>query len=73
MDTPVDQEPAADAAIARRPDGRLELWVCTRCGYVYDGEIGEPIAGTPPGTAFENLPESWRCPHCDAEQAYFFH
>jgi rubredoxin len=58
---------------ARRPDGRLDLWVCSRCGYVYDGNSGEPLTRSPPATPFESLPESWRCPHCTAEKDYFFH
>ena len=33
--------------VARRPDGRLDLWVCSRCGYVYDGTKGEPLSRTP--------------------------
>ena len=28
-------------------------WVCTVCGYVYDGDI-----------PFEELPEDWACPVC---------
>ena len=65
--------PAAPRSPARRPDGRLDLWVCTRCGYTYDGERGDALTHTPPKTPFEALPESWRCPHCTAEKDYFFH
>lgn len=60
-------------AVARRPDGRLDLWVCTRCGYTYDGSVGEPISRILPNTPFEALPDAWRCPHCTAEKSYFFH
>jgi len=60
-------------AVARRPDGRLDLWVCTRCGYTYDGNAGESVSQTAAGTPFEALPDSWRCPHCNAEKEYFFH
>ena len=28
-------------------------WVCTVCGYVYDGD-----------TPFEELPDDWVCPIC---------
>lgn len=63
----------AKPPFARRKDGRLELWVCTRCGYVYDGNAGEKLTHTPAGTAFEALPASWLCPHCAAEKRYFFY
>jgi len=35
-------------------------WVCTLCGYVYDGE-----------TPFEELPEDWSCPLCGAPKNVF--
>ena len=44
----------------------LEQWTCTCCGYVYDPDIGDPEHGVPPGTAFDDLPEDWRCPVCVA-------
>ena len=64
---------SSPAAVAHRPDGRLDLWVCTRCGYTYDGEAGEPVTQTPAQTPFEVLPDDWRCPHCTAEKSHFFH
>lgn len=35
-------------------------WVCTLCGYVYDGQ-----------TPFEDLPDTWTCPLCGASKEYF--
>ena len=35
-------------------------WVCTVCGYVYDGE-----------TPFEELPEDWVCPLCGEPKSVF--
>ena len=35
-------------------------WVCTVCGYVYDGE-----------TPFEELPEDWVCPLCGVDKSFF--
>lgn len=35
-------------------------WVCTVCGYVYDGE-----------TPFEDLPEDWLCPLCGVGKEFF--
>lgn len=64
---------ASPDAVARAPDGRLALWVCSRCGYVYDGNTGEFRTGTPPGVPFESLPAAWICPQCGAEKEHFFH
>lgn len=35
-------------------------WVCTVCGYVYDGEI-----------PFEDLPDDWLCPLCGVDKSFF--
>lgn len=59
--------------LARTSEGRLQQWVCARCGYVYDPARGEPATGTPPGTAFEHLPPDWCCPDCASDKDYFFH
>ncbi|HOV67317.1 MAG TPA: rubredoxin, partial [Methanoregulaceae archaeon] len=37
---------------------------CVVCGYLYDPKRGEPKNGIPPGTAFEDLPETYVCPVC---------
>lgn len=34
------------------------------CGYIYDPEIGDPDNGVAPGTAWEDVPETWVCPVC---------
>lgn len=34
-------------------------WVCTVCGYVYDGEI-----------PFEDLPDDWVCPLCGVDKSF---
>jgi pyruvate oxidase len=46
-------------------------WKCSICGYVYDEAKGEPATNTPPGTAFDDLPDEWRCPVCGAEKSAF--
>lgn len=46
-------------------------YVCQVCGYVYQPAKGEPLTGTPPGTAFEALPADWRCPMCGAPLRMF--
>ncbi|GAB6060501.1 rubredoxin [Desulfonatronum parangueonense] len=45
-----------------------EMWQCqtTNCGYVYDPDRGDKRKKIPPGTAFKDLPEDWKCPVCGA-------
>lgn len=48
--------------------GRFECGVCWR---VYDPREGDQASDIAPGTSFDALPESWRCPNCDTEKARF--
>ncbi|CCZ30619.1 flavin reductase domain protein FMN-binding [Proteobacteria bacterium CAG:495] len=41
-------------------DTEGKKWVCTVCGYVYDGEV-----------PFEDLPEDWVCPLCGVGKELF--
>lgn len=49
----------------------MEKWQCTICGYIYDPSVGDPSQGIAPGTAFEDLPNSWVCPECGATKDMF--
>ncbi len=42
----------------------MDRYVCVSCGYIYDPADGDPTAGIPPATPFEELPDDWRCPMC---------
>ena len=46
-------------------------YVCTLCGYTYDPEKGYPAAGIEPGTAWEDVPDDWKCPLCGASKDMF--
>ncbi len=46
-------------------------YVCNICGWVYDPAIGDPHGGVPPGTSFEDIPDTWFCPICGARKADF--
>jgi flavin reductase (DIM6/NTAB) family NADH-FMN oxidoreductase RutF/rubredoxin len=48
-----------------------ENYVCVICGFTYKPEDGDPSVGIPPGTPFEDLPEDYRCPVCNAAKEYF--
>ena len=39
-------------------------WVCRLCNYIYSEQLGEPHNGIKPGTAFEDLPDTYVCPVC---------
>ncbi|CAB3791213.1 Anaerobic nitric oxide reductase flavorubredoxin [Paraburkholderia ultramafica] len=47
------------------------LWVCIICGWIYDEASGVPEDGIPPGTPWNNVPDSWVCPLCDAKKNEF--
>jgi rubredoxin len=49
----------------------MKKWICTTCGFIYDEAVGIPDQGIPPGTRFEDLPEDWLCPDCNAEKEAF--
>jgi flavin reductase (DIM6/NTAB) family NADH-FMN oxidoreductase RutF/rubredoxin len=51
--------------------GDLSTFTCNICGFQYDPEEGDPALGIPPGTPFEDLPEDYRCPICNAGKDYF--
>ena len=49
----------------------MKSYVCDVCGYVYDPAAGDPDNGIAPGTAFEDLPDTWVCPECGAGKSDF--
>ena len=48
-----------------------QQWICTSCGFIYDPDDGDPDGGIPPGTSFDEIPDSWFCPVCGARKADF--
>lgn len=51
--------------------GASPKYKCTVCGYEYDPAVGDPSQGIQPGTPFEQLPASWKCPQCGAAKDKF--
>jgi rubredoxin len=49
----------------------MDKYQCTVCGYVYDPAKGDPKNNITPGTDFNDIPDSWRCPLCDAPKSEF--
>jgi rubredoxin len=44
---------------------------CNTCGYVYEPNKGDSKSNTRPGTPFEELGETWRCPVCGVPKSRF--
>jgi rubredoxin len=49
----------------------MQKYICEPCGYIYDPARGDKLNNVPPGTAFEDLPDDWKCPECGADKSYF--
>lgn len=61
---------ANETPVPARP-AELSRYECRVCGYIYEPRKGIPDKGVPAGTAFENLPQDWRCPVCGARTPAF--
>ncbi len=49
----------------------MKTYMCLICGYIYDEAEGDPEDGLPPGTRWDDVPLSWRCPDCGAGKEDF--
>ncbi|MDN7012004.1 rubredoxin [Methanoculleus sp. FWC-SCC3] len=49
----------------------MDSYKCTLCGYVYSPAVGDFDHGVKAGTAFEDLPDTWKCPRCGAPKSRF--
>ena len=49
----------------------LKKWQCALCAFSYDEALGMPDEGVPPGTRWEDVPETWSCPDCSASKSDF--
>jgi len=48
-----------------------QKWICEPCGMIYDPAEGDLDGGIPPGTPFEEIPDTWTCPVCGARKRDF--
>jgi rubredoxin len=60
----LDPNPAPQSTFTRK-------WMCANCGYTYEQDKGDPSGGIPRGTAWEDIPEDWKCPDCGAAKSDF--
>ena len=49
----------------------MKTYMCLICGFIYDEAEGDPESGIPPGTRWNDVPLSWRCPDCGAGKEDF--
>lgn len=49
----------------------MDKYICDLCGFEYNPETGEPEGAIPPGTRFEDIPDTWVCPHCGVSKESF--
>jgi rubredoxin len=61
----VDSDRVSDQCFA------MKTYMCLICGYIYDEGEGDPEAGIPAGTRWDDVPLSWRCPDCGAGKEDF--
>ncbi len=48
-----------------------QRYECVQCKYIYNPKAGNEKAGIKPGTAFEDLPDTWVCPVCGERKDMF--
>ena len=46
-------------------------YICVLCGLIYDESEGWPEDGIVAGTKWEDVPDDWMCPDCDAMKEDF--
>ena len=67
---PYNPDPSTFSGL-RPPRSKMKAYMCVICGYVYEEEKGDPASGIAPGTRWEDVPLSWRCPDCGAGKEDF--
>ncbi len=58
--------PQADQEVVK-----MSRWKCIACDYIYIPEYGDPDGGVAPGTPFEEIPDTWKCPVCGVPKSEF--
>ena len=53
------------------PRMEYKTYMCVICGFIYEEEQGCPDEGIAPGTRWEDIPDGWTCPDCDATKEDF--
>lgn len=49
----------------------MKTYMCLICGFIYEEAKGLPDENIKPGTRWEDIPLSWRCPDCNSGKEDF--
>jgi len=49
----------------------MRQFVCSICGYIFDEAIGDNKNAIAPGTQWEEVADTWKCPLCGAAKSAF--
>ncbi len=49
----------------------FKTFMCVICGFIYDEQAGLSEEGLAPGTPWQEIPDTWQCPDCDATKVDF--
>lgn len=49
----------------------MKSYMCVICGLIYEEEKGWPEDGIAPGTRWDDVPLTWKCPECGAGKEDF--
>lgn len=49
----------------------MAKYECATCGHIYDPEGDDPYNRITQGVAFDDLPDDWLCPLCQAPKKRF--
>lgn len=55
-------------AVAKMNGSAGRRFICRGCYYIYSEDAGVPADGIAPGTAYQQLPENFRCPDCGTDK-----
>lgn len=69
-DLPTFSDLAVEEPLFKAPT-KKEVHQCMSCLTIYDETYGNPDQGIPPNVVFEDLPDTYSCPICDALKADF--
>lgn len=71
LNFPRPQSRPKGAARSVQASTAFKTWQCALCSFVYDEAAGIPEEGIPPGTRWQDVPETWGCPDCSASKSDF--